>query len=273
MRGVARWLTCLWVFAQAGCAQNPLQMQSQLQTAQQQQLALQQRSEELQRRATTLDADNQELETLLAQTKQQSRLLEDQVAALQDQLRGTTDELARVRDSYQKTEQRAETLAASAKRRASASFSANSSLRDRLPAREIPGVTVRPDGDVVRLELPAGSLFENGSARLSAGASQLLEQVTAEIASEYPGHLIGVEGHTDSEPIRAAGWSNSHQLSVGRAMAVYDYLVSRTKLQPNQLFVVGHGANHPVVSNATAAGRERNNRVELVVYPETLGSR
>ena len=36
-------------------------------------------------------------------------------------------------------------------------------------------------------------------------------------------------------------------------------------------FVVGHGSNHPVVSNATPAGKERNRRVELVVYPEQVG--
>ena len=34
------------------------------------------------------------------------------------------------------------------------------------------------------------------------------------------------------------------------------------------MFIVGHGANQPVVSNATAAGKARNSRVELVIYPE-----
>jgi outer membrane protein OmpA-like peptidoglycan-associated protein len=36
------------------------------------------------------------------------------------------------------------------------------------------------------------------------------------------------------------------------------------------LFVVGHGANHPAVSNGTSAGKERNRRVELVVYPDRM---
>jgi outer membrane protein OmpA-like peptidoglycan-associated protein len=34
------------------------------------------------------------------------------------------------------------------------------------------------------------------------------------------------------------------------------------------LFLVAHGSNHPLVSNATAAGRAKNRRIELVVYPE-----
>ena len=37
-----------------------------------------------------------------------------------------------------------------------------------------------------------------------------------------------------------------------------------------QLFVVGHGGSHPVVSNATDAGRARNRRIEVVIYPETM---
>ena len=39
-------------------------------------------------------------------------------------------------------------------------------------------------------------------------------------------------------------------------------------MQEKQLFLVAHGTNHPLVSNATAAGRSRNRRVELVVYPD-----
>jgi outer membrane protein OmpA-like peptidoglycan-associated protein len=51
---------------------------------------------------------------------------------------------------------------------------------------------------------------------------------------------------------------------------VFDYLAARTRLKAQQLFVVGHGGNHPVVSNGTAAGKARNRRIELAVYPERV---
>ncbi len=54
---------------------------------------------------------------------------------------------------------------------------------------------------------------------------------------------------------------------MARATAVYQYLVARGQIPSNRMFIVGHGSNHPVVSNATAAGKARNSRVELVVYP------
>jgi outer membrane protein OmpA-like peptidoglycan-associated protein len=52
---------------------------------------------------------------------------------------------------------------------------------------------------------------------------------------------------------------------------VFEYLVARTTIRPNQLFVVGHGSNHPVVSNATTPGKLRNRRVELAIYPDRIG--
>jgi outer membrane protein OmpA-like peptidoglycan-associated protein len=39
-------------------------------------------------------------------------------------------------------------------------------------------------------------------------------------------------------------------------------------MQADQMFVVGHGGSHPVVSNGTPAGKQRNRRVELVIYPD-----
>jgi outer membrane protein OmpA-like peptidoglycan-associated protein len=42
-------------------------------------------------------------------------------------------------------------------------------------------------------------------------------------------------------------------------------------LHGDQLFVVGHGSNHPIVSNGSPEGKQRNRRVELVVYPERKG--
>ncbi len=95
-----------------------------------------------------------------------------------------------------------------------------------------------------------------------------MADVAAELVRTYPDQIVGIEGHTDNDPIVGNQGRNNHELSVARAQAVYDVLVNRTRLQGNQLFIVGHGANHPIVSNATPEGKQRNRRVELVVYPE-----
>ena len=90
-----------------------------------------------------------------------------------------------------------------------------------------------------------------------------------ELARAYPRQLIGVEGHYDAGGAVPAG-TNLLQFTNARAMAVYNHLLTRGNLRAEQLHVAGYGGNHPVFSNATPAGREANQRIELVVYPETV---
>jgi len=264
---LAASLSFFLLAALAGCANNPYAVLRQNQSLQQQQASLQQRNTELQSRAATLDRDNQELETLLAQTRQQSKVVEDQLAAVRDQLGTATAQLAQLRDDKQLTEKQTEALMASTRKRVGAKITANNSLQRNLPALNLPGIEVRQDGDVVRIELPAARLFQPNTSGLQPLAGSLLDAVAAELARAYPEQKIGVEGHTDTDLVRSP-LGDSQQISVARATAVYQYLASRGTLPANRLFIVGYGSNNPVVSNATAAGKARNSRVELVVYPE-----
>jgi len=269
MRAIAAgcWIGAALALALAGCAQNPYALQSQVTSLQQQQAALTQRNQELQSRSASLDQDNQDLQTQLAQNQRQGKLLQDQVTVLREQLGSTTTQLVQTQQDKQIAERNAQTTMASAKRRVGAAITPNSSLQQNLPALNLPGVEVRQDGDVVRIELSADRLFEPGSAQLRPDAPAMIDSVTAEIERAYPDQIIGVEGHTDNSPTPPQ-FTSPNQFTVGQAMAVFDYLTGRSRLKPSQLFLVGHGSNHPVVSNATAAGQARNRRVELVVYPD-----
>jgi len=265
-------LVLLWLLP-TGCANNPYALQSQNQALQQQQATLAQRNQELQSRASTLDRDNQELESLLAQTRQQGKVLEDHVAALREQLSSATTQLAQLRDDKQVVQKQTEALMAST-RRSGARITANNSLQRNLPPLNLSGIDVRADGDVVRVELPVARLFQPNTVTLLPVGGPLLDSVVAELARAYPDQRIGVEGHTDSDVVRSPQGLDAQQLSAARATSVYQCLVGRGQLGSNRLFIVGHGSSVPVVSNATAVGKARNNRVELVVYPEkATGSR
>ncbi len=123
---------------------------------------------------------------------------------------------------------------------------------------------------MIRVELPAQRLFQPGDARLLPGANQMIATAAAEILRAYPDQIIGVEGNTGPDPVRSATWRNQHHLSLGQALAVYDVLITQSRIPPQQLFIVGHGPNRPVASNASERGKQRNARVELVIYPETV---
>lgn len=262
----------LYLVALAGCGSMAYQPNQQaavtLSPQQQQTMAMQ--TQQYQQRATQLDRDNQELESLLAQSRQHSQLLEDQVRATQAQLRDTTDRLASIQTDNDQLRNRTTALAASVQTRSQAEIRANNSLVRNLTVSNLPGIQVRQDGDVIRIEIPNDQLFNPGTAQIKYGGDAVLRSVAADLKQNYPQQLIGIEGHTDGGPINSQQYPTDQHLSVAQAMAVYDMLSRGGGMSPKQLFVVGHGANHPIVSNATDAGRSRNRRVEVVVYPETM---
>jgi flagellar motor protein MotB len=267
----APWLSAFALAVLAGCADNSMVLKGRVTQFEQQQAALTRQNQQLQDRASALDRDNQELGTLLAQSRQQGKVVEDQLAALREQLRGVTTQLAQVQGEKQNADKKAQTLTASMHRQGGVSINPNNSFLQTLPVIHLPDVYVRRDGDVIRVELPGNRLFENGAARLRPAAANLVADVANELRRTYPDQIIGIEGHTDIDPIVGGQYRNNHELSAARAMAVYEVLTASGRYRADQVFVVGHGPNHPAVSNATPEGKQRNRRVELVVYPERRG--
>ena len=110
-------------------------------------------------------------------------------------------------------------------------------------------------------------LFDTGSAMLKPGAREKLAKI-AGILLSHPGLNVAVEGHTDN----VGSESYNQRLSENRASSVRDYLV-RQGIGPGTVATAGFGESHPVASNGTAAGRQQNRRVELVVSGEAIGRR
>lgn len=201
------------------------------------------------------------------------QLMRDQVVATQDQLKATTDRLAAVQSDNQQLQTRTQALTASVQQPAGAEIRANNTLLRPLQISNLPGVSVRQDGDTLRVTLAGDQLFQAGSPQMQPGADQILRQVASDLMANYPEHLIGIEGHTDSMAPLSQQYPSPHHLSVAQATAVYDLLRQSVGASPNQLFLIGHGANHPLASNATPAGQAQNRRIEMVVYPETTRRR
>jgi outer membrane protein OmpA-like peptidoglycan-associated protein len=74
-------------------------------------------------------------------------------------------------------------------------------------------------------------------------------------------------GHTDS----VGGDGYNQRLSEQRAGAVRDYLVQQS-IPADHVTAKGFGKTQPVASNETAAGRQQNRRVEVVVSGEEIGT-
>jgi OOP family OmpA-OmpF porin len=110
------------------------------------------------------------------------------------------------------------------------------------------------------LELTLGDvLFEVNQASLKPGAMRNLYQL-ADFLNKNPTRQVTIEGHTDSTGLEAANL----ELSLRRAEAVRDFLIS-SGVSPDRITARGQGEMYPIASNDTAAGRQQNRRVEILV--------
>lgn len=108
--------------------------------------------------------------------------------------------------------------------------------------------------------------FASGSADLTPGAIRTLRHA-AETLKPYSSVIaqVRVDGHTDSRPIHTRRFPSNQELSEARAHSVASYLQKQTGLPADRFTAAGYGATKPEASNATAEGRARNRRVEVIV--------
>jgi outer membrane protein OmpA-like peptidoglycan-associated protein len=109
-------------------------------------------------------------------------------------------------------------------------------------------------------------LFDTGQFTLKPGAREKLAKVSGIILA-HPGLKIEIEGHTDS----VGGDDFNMKLSENRADSVRTYLVGQG-VSGDAVTAKGFGKTVPVADNSTAAGRQANRRVELVVSGDVLGA-
>lgn len=102
-------------------------------------------------------------------------------------------------------------------------------------------------------------LFLYGKSTLRVSDKASLDEVVG-IMNAYPFSKFSIEGHTDN----SSGNSHNLRLSLRRAKAVKDYLVSQG-IDPDRLSAQGFGEGRPIADNSTKEGRMMNRRVEIVL--------
>lgn len=130
------------------------------------------------------------------------------------------------------------------------------SLEDQIHVADLPkGISIT---------LSDRFLFDTGKADLKSGSAKTL----AKLASLF-GQLdtvISIEGHTDSQPIgRLSKFKDNWELSGARALSVLRFFVDKEQLDPQHFQYAGYADTRPAADNDTAAGRQKNRRVEITV--------
>jgi type VI secretion system protein ImpK len=123
-------------------------------------------------------------------------------------------------------------------------------------------ITVTQAASVIVIRLCDLALFESGKADVR----EAFKPAAARIAKllEQENGFIKIVGHTDSEPIKSVRFPTNFHLSVERAKAV-GALLKKGLSKPDRVQIDGKGSDVPVASNATADGKSKNRRVEILI--------
>jgi chemotaxis protein MotB len=119
-------------------------------------------------------------------------------------------------------------------------------------------IQLQENGVMFRIQAPF--LFGSGMAELREEPRKVLGELSG-LFRKFP-YLIRIEGHTDSIPINSEKFPSNWELSSARAVTVARYFQG-LGLPPERIAATGYGEYHPIAANETAAGREKNRRVEI----------
>jgi outer membrane protein OmpA-like peptidoglycan-associated protein len=196
----------------------------------------------LQKRDRELKAARTEADTKAREAEQWRRLAEAR----------TKDDEAKARAARQTEDADAKALAAE---QAKAAALANELAS--LKAQHTDRGLVLTVGDV---------LFAPGRAEVGPGAQRSIDKL-AEFLRTYSKRNVLIEGHTDN----LGNEDFNVKLSQQRADAVRDLLIARG-VSPQRIRTKGYGPKFPVVDNDSAAGRQQNRRVEVLVLNEGVSA-
>lgn len=241
------------------------QAQQQAQQAQQQaQLEAQQRAaaEQQQQQAA------QQAQQAQQQAQQQAEEAQQQAQQAQQQAQEEAQKRADAEQQQQQTAQQAEEArqrAEQAEQRNQQLEAQQAQVRQQLMSQLNQVLQTRDSARGLIVSMP-DVLFSTGSADLKPAARERLAKV-AGILIAYPDIHVEVDGYTDSTGTAMF----NQQLSQQRAGSVQSYLVQQG-VPSSSIDTHGFGQENPVASNDSAAGRQQNRRVELVVSGKSIGT-
>jgi OmpA-OmpF porin, OOP family len=110
-----------------------------------------------------------------------------------------------------------------------------------------------------KIELKQKIFFDTNKSVILPRSFGLLDEISSVLRSR-PTMAVRIEGHTDARGVRA----HNLKLSQARADSVRQHLVG-LGIEPNRMESRGYGPDQPIETNKTAAGREKNRRVEFII--------
>lgn len=219
---------------------------------------------------TEKESLNAELEKLRDKGAKQTATLQAELDAKNLELQRKEDELLLLEAELKKKEellaereQRVNELEELLKRKDEAAQLLKSKIANALKGFENQGLTVVEKDGKIYVSMEAKLLFASGSTAVEANGKKALIELAKVLELEKDIEII-VEGHTDTDKLASSSHPKSNwELSVLRATAVVDILISNSKVNPAQLMAAGRSEFHPV----DASDKAKNRRIEIILSP------
>jgi chemotaxis protein MotB len=142
-----------------------------------------------------------------------------------------------------------------------AEFTAELPVESRIQAQSLlADLKAETDPQGVKLIVPGGELFTVNGQEVRGTAHESLAKV-AELINLYKSQPVLIIGHTDA--VGASDYNKT--LSERRASLVRQFFIDHFDVEAARLSTQGMGEQQPIASNATAAGRRANRRVEVLI--------
>ena len=136
-----------------------------------------------------------------------------------------------------------------------------------LSSNEAKDVDVKVLKGVVYISLADNMLYKSGSYEISPAAGETLSKI-AKIINEYRDYDVLIEGNTDNVPISKPNIRNNWDLSALRASSVVQALQNQYGVDGKRLTAGGRGEYNPLTTNATADGKSKNRRTQIIILPK-----
>ncbi len=208
------------------------------------------------------------LESELAERVQAHLALQDLLSERETELVSITRILDKVRDRFQVTQEEA----AQREREHQESSKARRDLVNRLQKEISEGsIKISQIKNRLTVEIVDKILFSSGSSDVTNKGKAVLAKVST-VLKGVKENDIHIEGHTDNVPIGPRikkKFPTNWELSTSRATHVVRFLAEQG-VDPNNLIAIGLSQYRPVESNDTDEGKQRNRRIEIVLFPKDI---
>jgi len=124
-------------------------------------------------------------------------------------------------------------------------------------------VEVKATREGIVVSLREIGFYESGSANLRPSSEEAIDRLAAILRAHT--EALRIEGHTDNIPIHNSRFDSNWELSTARAADLIKVFITKYRFDPARLSAAGYAEFRPVASNATAEGRARNRRVDVVI--------